>query len=214
MNDNEVMFVMSYDDFPWFRRRRFPFFRDWSFEDIDEVMKDMDKMMEEVFRRFTSQAPKNLVRERVGPEGSRIREIGPFVYGYSMTIGPDGKPEIREFGNIKPGLKPSGFSFEPRPSIDVKGEREPLVDVTTNDNEVKVIAELPGVEKEDIRLDAASNSLTIDVDTESRKYYKEFELPDEVDPTSARSSYKNGVLEVTLKKVKEKKTKGVSVKIE
>lgn len=28
-------------------------------------------------------------------------EMGPFVYGYSMTIGPDGKPKVREFGNIR-----------------------------------------------------------------------------------------------------------------
>jgi HSP20 family protein len=206
---------MSNDDFPSrFRRRRFPFFRDWFFEDTDEVMKDMDKMMEEVFRRFTSQAPRNLIREKVGPEGRKIKEIGPLIYGYSMTIGPDGKPEIREFGNIKPSLKPSGFSFEPRSNIDVKGEREPLVDVTIGDDGVKVIAELPGVEKKDITLGATSNSLTIDVDTESRKYYKEFDLPVEVDPTSAKSSYKNGVLEVSLKKIKEKRTKGVSIKIE
>ncbi len=206
---------MSYDDLPsWFRRRRSPFFRDWFFEDIDEVMKDMDRMMEEVFKRFSSQAPKNLVRERIGPEGSRIKEMGPFIYGYSMTIGPDGKPEIREFGNIKPGLKPSGFSFEPRPSVDVKDEREPLVDITTGEDEVKVIAELPGVEKEDIKLDATPNALTIDVDTKSRKYYKEFELPADVDPDTAKSTYKNGVLEVTLKKMKEKKKKGVSIKVD
>ena len=142
---------MSWDDFPsWFRRKRHPFFRDWYFEDIDEVMRDMERMMEETFRRFTSQEPKALIRERIGPDGSRIKEMGPFIYGYSMTLGPDGQPEIREFGNIKPGLKPSGFSFEPRKNLDVKGEREPLIDVMSDDNEVKVIAELPGVEKKPV----------------------------------------------------------------
>ena len=35
-------------------------------------------------------------------EGGKVREVGPIVYGYSMTIGPDGKPRIREFGNVKP----------------------------------------------------------------------------------------------------------------
>jgi len=205
---------MSWDDLPSrFRRKRHPFFRDWFFEDIDEVMKDMERVMEETFRKFTSQAPKDLIRERIGPDGSRIKEIGPFVYGYSMKIGPDGKPLIKEFGNIKPGLKPSGFSFEPRKSLDVKDEREPLIDVMSDDNEVKVIAELPGVEKEDIKLDTTSNSLTIDVDAEAQKYYKELELPDEIDPASVRSSYKNGVLEVTFKRAK-KRPEGYSIEVE
>jgi len=31
--------------------------------------------------------------------------MGPFVYGYSFSMGPDGKPVIREFGNVKPSLK-------------------------------------------------------------------------------------------------------------
>ena len=45
--------------------------------------------------------PKELVREYQTPEGEKVREVGPIVYGYSMTIGPDGKPHVREFGNVK-----------------------------------------------------------------------------------------------------------------
>jgi HSP20 family protein len=206
---------MSWEEFPsWFRRRRFPFFRSWFFEDVEDFLRDMEKMMEDTFREFSDRAPKGLIRERKLPDGSTIREIGPLVYGYSVTIGPDGKPVVREFGNMKPGLEPVGFGFKPRPSIDLKTEREPLVDIMPTNGEIKVIAELPGVEKEDIKLDATSDTLTISVDTETRKYYKEVELPAEVDPRTARSTYKNGVLEVTLGKVKERKPKGVPIKIE
>jgi HSP20 family protein len=42
-----------------------------------------------------------LVREYITPEGGEVREVGPVVYGYSMTVGPDGKPRVREFGNVK-----------------------------------------------------------------------------------------------------------------
>jgi HSP20 family protein len=35
-------------------------------------------------------------------EGGKVTEYGPFVYGYSMTICPDGKPKVREFENVKP----------------------------------------------------------------------------------------------------------------
>ena len=54
----------------------------------------------EGFGSIEKNAPKELVREDQTPDGKKVREVGPIVYGYSMTIGPDGKPKVREFGNI------------------------------------------------------------------------------------------------------------------
>lgn len=208
---------MSWDYFPeWFRRRmrRSPYFRDWFFGDIDEMIKDMEEMMEREYKEFTSRIPKDLTRERKLPDGSTIREFGPFVYGYSMTIGPNGKPKIREFGNVKPSLKPEAFGLA-KPSLDVKEEREPLVDVISTNGEIKVIAELPGVEKEDIKLHGTEDSLTISVDTPKRKYFKEIPLPARTNPKGAKTTYKNGVLEVTVPKTeKREKPKGEPIKIE
>ncbi len=194
------------EDFPeWFRRRRFPSFGGWFFEDIDKMFREMEKMMEEEFKVFTSQVPKDYVRERKLPDGSTIKEWGPFVYGYSIKIGPDGKPEIREFGNVKPS----------RLGPKVKEEREPLVDIVETDGEVHVVAELPGVEKEDIKLHGTEDTLTITVDTPQRKYHKEITLPAKVNVKEAKTQYKNGVLEVTLPKTKEeRKPKGEPIKIE
>lgn len=208
---------MSWDDFPeWFRRRmrRTPFFRSWLWGDIDEIMRDIEKMMEKEFSEFKTRVPKDLVRERKLPDGSTAREWGPFVYGYSMTVGPDGKPKIREFGNVKPSRKTEGLGFT-RPGIDIKGEREPLVDVLSVDGEVKVVAELPGVEKTDVKLHGTEDSLTISVNTPSRRYFKEVKMPAKVDPKRARSTYKNGVLEVTIPKVgDEKKPRGEPIELE
>jgi HSP20 family protein len=197
---------MSFDEFPeWFRRRRFPYFGSWLFEDIDRMFREIEKTIEEEFKAFTSRVPKDYVRERKLPDGSIIREWGPFVYGYSIKIGPDGKPEIREFGNVKP------TRFGPT----VKEEREPLVDIVETDNEVHVVAELPGVEKEDIKLHGTEDTLTISVDTPQRKYYKEVTLPAKVNVKEAKTQYKNGVLEVKLPKIKEeKKPEGEPIKIE
>jgi HSP20 family protein len=197
---------MSFDEFPeWFRRRRFPYFGSWLFEDIDRMFREIEKTIEEEFKAFTSRVPKDYVRERKLPDGSIIREWGPFVYGYSIKIGPDGRPEIREFGNVKP------TRFGPT----VKEEREPLVDIVETDNEVHVVAELPGVEKEDIKLHGTEDTLTISVDTPQRKYYKEVTLPAKVNVKEAKTQYKNGVLEVKLPKIKEeKKPEGEPIKIE
>lgn len=191
----------------WFRRRRLPFFRGWFFSDFDEIFREIEEMMEREFKELSRNVPKSLVRERILPDGTRVQEWGPFVYGYSVTIGPEGKPKIREFGNIKPSMGPG------KPRIDIREEREPLVDVITSDNEVKVIAELPGVEKKDIHLHGTEDTLTISVDTPERKYFKEVKLPVKVEPKKAKSSYKNGVLEVTLP-MKEKKPKGEPIEIE
>ncbi|WXG44454.1 MAG: archaeal heat shock protein Hsp20 [Promethearchaeati archaeon SRVP18_Atabeyarchaeia-1] len=176
----------------WFRKGMPPFFKGWDTDEMDEAFEEMDKMFEDIMRK----APKDLIRERRLPDGTMRQEWGPFVYGYSITIGPDGKPEIREFGNMKPELSPKPG----RPRLDVKKAREPLVDVTMTDGEVKVIAELPGVEKDDIKLAATEDELTILVDNPIRKYQKAIDLPTEVNPKQLKWTYKNGILEVTLPK--------------
>jgi len=180
-----------------FRRRRMPFFRDNMFEDMDQIFREMEETMQRQFKEFSEKAPKELIRERTLPDGSKVREWGPFVYGYSVTIGPDGKPDIREFGNVKSERRLG------MPKIDIKEKREPLVDIMQTNNEVKVIAELPGVEKKDVKLHGTETTLTISVDTPEHKYHKEVELPAKVETKETKASYKNGVLEVTLQKKKE-----------
>jgi len=192
----------------YLRRRRPPFFRRFLFEDVDDMFREMEEMMQREFEDLSKRVPRDLIRERELPDGSKVREWGPFVYGYSVTIGPDGKPQIREFGNVKPEAK---FG---KPQINIKEEREPLVDIFSTDGEVKVVAELPGVEKNDIKLQGTEKTLTISVETPERKYYKEVDLPAKVDPGKAKSAYKNGVLEVTLQKKEEEKPKGEPIKID
>jgi HSP20 family protein len=120
---------------------------------------------------------------------------GPYVYGFSMSLGPDGKPVIRKFGNVR----------KSRHGPEIRQEREPLVDVLEEDEDVVIVAELPGVERDDIDLHTAYDELVISVDTPERRFHKELRLPARVDPNSARTSYKNGVLQVRLKKILKKK---------
>ncbi|MDG6923507.1 MAG: Hsp20/alpha crystallin family protein [Nitrososphaerota archaeon] len=193
----------------WMRARRRRRTEPWDFFGYpDEFLRELDRQLEEEFNWISKHVPKDLVREKTTKEGV-TREFGPFVYGYSVTIGPDGKPVIREFGNMKPGL-PSG-----KPAMQLKSEREPVVDVIDLENQLKVVAELPGVRKEDINLSLDEKSLTIRVDTEKRKYFKELDLPTEVVAGSAGATYTNGILEVTLdKRSKEPSKKGTQVRIE
>ena len=183
----------------WFKdsRRRRGFF----FPDIERMIEEIEKEMTMSLREMENLMPRDMTRIRRLPDGSIKREYGPFVYGYSMKIGPNGKPIIREFGNISPGQPPLNLQ-----------EREPLVDIVEEDENVEVIAELPGVPKKDIQLFATERTITINVDTPERKYHKKLELP-RVDDSSAKSTYENGILKIVFKKKKDQ-GKGTNIKIE
>ena len=174
--------------------------------DYDDFRKDMEKMFEEEFKGIETKAPKELVREYTTPEGAKVREVGPIVYGYSMTIGPDGKPHVKEFGNVK------ASTMGTAPIL--SSEREPLVDISINDKEVKVIVEMPGVKKENIKVNAYDSSVEISTDDQQRKYHEVIDLPPEADIETASSRYNNGILEVVFSKKQQSKPKGKEVKVE
>lgn len=83
----------------------------------------------------------------------------------------------------------------------VSEEDEPLVDVFMDETGVVVVAELPGIRKESIEVEATESRVTISVDSTERRYLRELTLPARVDAKSSTASYKNGVLEVRLNKV-------------
>jgi HSP20 family protein len=156
-----------------------------------------------MFKDFSGSLPGDLVRERKRPDGSISRTIGPFIYGYSVTFDSKGKPVIRQFGNVRHSVKQTSRGF-PKPGLEFKKERDPLVDVMDEGDVIRVIVELLGIEKSGISLSASENSLTISVNKPSHKYHREIELGSEISPRSSKATYKNGVLEVVLTKVKTK----------
>jgi HSP20 family protein len=205
----------------WFRRifgsSNFPFSSgrnsgsgDW-FRDMprqfDQMRREMERIFQEQFADIDeTKVPKDLVREYQTPEGGKVREVGPLVYGYSMTVGPDGRPKVREFGNIRSPTM--GFANKPL----ISGETEPLADVTTTDKDVKVVVEMPGIEKKDIKINAHDSTVEVfTINSAPRKYRKVIEVPSEADIETARSTYKNGILEITLNKKAKPKGKQINV---
>ena len=122
----------------------------------------------------------------------------PLVYGFSMRVGPDGKPHFEQFGNVKQGK--------------MTKEREPLVDVVDLEKEIRVIAELPGVQKDDIHIHAEKDVLELSVKNAEHPFNKRLSLPAEVHADKAKASYKNGILEVIL--VKKTSSSRKDIKIE
>ncbi len=126
----------------------------------------------------------------VTPTGKEFRG----VYGFSVKTLAGGEPVVETFGNIKE---------TPRGPV-VKEVREPIVDVFDEKDHVLVVAELPGVSKENIDFEIKGDILNISAKAKERKYAKEVLLPTAVDAQAVTSSYKNGILEIKLQKVKEK----------
>jgi HSP20 family protein len=172
--------------------------------DFEEMRREMERMFEETIQDM-ERVPKELVREYETPTG-KVREVGPLVYGYTATIGPDGKPKIKEFGNVRPSLGPAASAM-------LSSEMEPFADVQTYDKDIKVTVEMPGISKQDIKVNAYDGYVEVSTAASAkRRYYKKIELPPEADIDTAKSTYANGILEVTFSK--KAKPKGKEVKVD
>ena len=164
---------------------------------FENLFDQMDYFLEDIFRRFNV---RNLMDDSSKSPG--------FVWGFRMTKDPDGRPHVERFGNTPRKI---GGSPNFRPSF----EREPLVDIIDDTDVLRVIAEIPGVSKKDIELSTTENSLLIQAESsdKKRKYLKELDLPCAIFPESASAKFKNGVLEVELKKNISENQTGTKVRI-
>ena len=98
---------------------------------------------------------------------------------------------------------------------------QPLSEVRENEKEYKVSVQLPGIKKEDINIELDNNSLTISAESKFEemkdnenmhysefsygKYHRTFEFAKDVDAEHSNCEYKDGILQITLKKMSEKK---------
>ncbi|MCA9812522.1 MAG: Hsp20/alpha crystallin family protein [Nitrosarchaeum sp.] len=162
-----------------------------------------DDQFENTFRRLSNRFF-NSGDVFESPFGGKVQTYGPYYYGYEMTTGPDGKPHVREWGNVKPTS-----------AITESDVREPYVDETLNEKEhlLKLVTEMPGIEKSDINVNIADNAVSISASKGERKYSTRIPLKYKVDENSAKASYKNGILELTFK-LAEEKSKGKIVSVE
>lgn len=142
--------------------------------------------------------------ERVEETGGEIKKRGEIkgsgrevkgVYGFSIRTGIGGRPQVQTFGNIRPIKKKAG-----KREIKMVETREPIVDLFDEKDHILIIAELPGVTKESIKLDLKGDILILEAGNKKRKYSKEILIPAEVDFKKRKVSFKNGVLEIKIPK--------------
>lgn len=143
--------------------------------------------------------------ERVEEAGGKVERKGEIkglrgrkgikgIYGFSIRtgIGTKARPWIQTFGNIK----------ETKKGPKVVETREPIVDVFDEKDHVLIVVEIPGLSKEDIKLELKGDILILEASDGKRKFAKEILLPSKVDMKTKKVFYKNGLLELKLKKKK------------
>ncbi|SNQ59702.1 Hsp20/alpha crystallin family protein [Candidatus Methanoperedens nitratireducens] len=127
------------------------------------------------------------------------------------------------WGRPRRQLLPSGERGEMLPAE----YRQPFIDIVETDKEVIATAEMPGLEKENIKINLTEDRLEISAETkkeEERKekgyvyrerrsgsYYRAIALPSPVDPNNAQASYRNGILEIKMPKTEVKEKKEIKV---
>lgn len=112
------------------------------------------------------------------------------VYGFTINTAVGGSPKVETFGNIK--KTPEG------PRVDE--EREPITDIFNEKDEIVVIAEMPGIDENDIKTDLKEDILEISAISTSRTYRKEILLPVKVLKSNLSHKFTNGILEIRIKK--------------
>ena len=108
--------------------------------------------------------------------------------------------------------------------------RCPLSDVWETDDKIKAQIEVPGVNKDDIKVNATDEGVEVKVEKKDKKkdeskgnyryersytgFYRYFAMPEYADTENIEASYKDGVLELEIpkKQVEEQKRKQIEVK--
>jgi HSP20 family protein len=139
---------------------------------------------------------------------SMMRNLGKgsHVYGFSMIVGPDGVPHTEHFGDDNHAI-----TGENRDNAIIEPYTSSISD--EKKNELYITAEMPGIGKEDIEINATENEVIIKAQGAGRKYYKSVQTP-AIDPDSSKAKYNNGVLEVILKLKEVTKPDGIKINIE
>lgn len=143
--------------------------------------------------------------EEAEREGGELTRTGEFslgtdkrvrgVYGFSVRTGSDEKRvKVEPFGNIHKD-KDSG-------RVVVREIREPLIDLFDEPDHVLIVAEVPGIIQEDVRLELHEDILALAAERGEKKYRKEVLLPAVFSPDRMSFTCRNGVLEIKLAKDK------------
>jgi len=97
---------------------------------------------------------------------------------------------------------PTHTNFRPSKSFAKRKfeDPKPLIDIFQESNYITIVAEIVGFNKETLKISVKDQKLTLSAKSKDRRYYKSLNLPTVVIPNAMHTKFKNGVLEIKLKK--------------
>ncbi len=115
-----------------------------------------------------------------------------FHYGISVRTADGGRQvRVEPFGNMRTG--------DDAKHAPVREVREPLTDVFEEEDHVLVVIEMPGIDRDDAKIELAGDVLTISAEKGTKRYRKELLLPsDNLKYVKSAVRCNNGVFEVRL----------------
>ncbi|MBN1329203.1 MAG: Hsp20/alpha crystallin family protein [Candidatus Heimdallarchaeota archaeon] len=165
-----------------------------------------------IFERFWKEIEQFMHNEPEEDSSIIRKTYGPYYYGRITTIGPDGKPVVKEYGNMIPN---EVFGQRQIPEALPEMKEESLIDAFIDDKTVRIIAEIPGIDKDDIDIKATESKVMLSAKNDSKNYSTEKELTVKINPKNAKANYKNSILEIIFeRKNQEEKEDEFEVKIE
>ena len=165
---------------------------------IDRIFENMYYEMESLNGMFNNiEFPKN------------VESGKPYFYGYTIEVGPDGQPIVNTFGNAD---QFNGSTAGSRPQ-NVSESQDPAVDVleSKKDNSIKIIVEMPGVTKENIKVTENQGMVNITAENGDRKYNKNIPTGKKLDADKSKAKYLNGILELKIPLRKSEEEKNIRI---
>jgi HSP20 family molecular chaperone IbpA len=104
------------------------------------------------------------------------------------------KPKVAQKKVAPANYRPSTNNYAKRQDL------KPLIDIFQDTNNITIVAEIAGFNKETFKINVKDQKITLSAKSKERRYYKSLNLPKVVIPDETHTKYKNGVLEIKLKK--------------
>lgn len=159
-------------------------------EDRRKTLRDMLDELDRYFEEFEKDV-QDFARHSISAAGPGSE---PYVAGFSFRMGPGGRPSVQFFGDSP---------------LNSEGSRSPLTEQLVDEKAglLRIVLDMPGVEKEDIKVEASDDRAVVTAERGSRNYKAEVQLERPVQADTGNAEYKNGVLEISFS-IRDKANKG------
>ncbi|MHA2403997.1 MAG: Hsp20/alpha crystallin family protein [Candidatus Kariarchaeaceae archaeon] len=157
----------------------------FNFKDMNKIF----RMMQEEFERMLKDSDK-------GDE----EDISSIIRGFSVHVGPDGKPQFKPINNLPPEIlrKFAESNFSPAQTFELGGWETPYTEVHENKDEqtYQIVAEVPGIEH--VIVEINGRDIMFQGELGDRKYRKQMLLKEDLISETLQWNIRNGVLEIIV----------------